>query len=126
MAIADRLLISQCGNAAPGKRRLCLLKTVCCFAALTKEPVFGPRGGTEACRNSNELSLNSNAWSLLYRSFHQSVADAFLLGHVLAHELGHVLQGVARHSEEGVLKERWSAAEIQVMPTRQLRFTPHA
>jgi len=49
----------------------------------------------------------------------------FLLGHVVAHELGHVLQGLSRHSETGVLKERWSEAEIQNMPNRRLSFTPY-
>lgn len=31
----------------------------------------------------------------------------FLLGHVLAHEIGHILQGVERHSSAGVMKEKW-------------------
>src|SRR5262249_867355 len=35
---------------------------------------------------------------------HSPTAPAFLLGHVLAHELGHALQGVQRHSATGVLK----------------------
>src|SRR5438874_12967268 len=49
----------------------------------------------------------------------------FLVGEVLAHELGHVLQGVARHSETSVLKERWSEPEIRDMPWRLLHFTPY-
>ena len=48
---------------------------------------------------------------------------AFLLGHVLAHEFGHVLQGVKRHSAAGVLKEQWSVTEIRRMPVERLRFT---
>jgi hypothetical protein len=47
----------------------------------------------------------------------------FLLGHVLAHEIGHVLQGVARHSETGVMKDLWSEDEITDMPKHRLRFT---
>ena len=39
----------------------------------------------------------------------------FLLGHVLAHEIGHVLQGVARHSATGVMKGRWSLHETSHM-----------
>ena len=31
-----------------------------------------------------------------------------LLGHVPAHEIGHGLEGIARHSEEGLMKARWS------------------
>jgi hypothetical protein len=48
---------------------------------------------------------------------------AFLLGHVLTHEMGHVLQRVARHSETGMLKESWSALEIEKMPDNRLHFT---
>ena len=47
----------------------------------------------------------------------------FLLGHVLAHEMGHVLQGIARHSETGVMKDHWSEEEIENMPFRRLYFT---
>jgi hypothetical protein len=46
-----------------------------------------------------------------------------LLGHVLAHEICHVLQGVARHSLEGIMKGHWSLQETMDMPFRRLRFT---
>ena len=48
----------------------------------------------------------------------------YLLGHVLAHEIAHVLQGMEHHSESGVLKARWSQEEILSMPARPLHFTP--
>jgi hypothetical protein len=51
------------------------------------------------------------------------VQAAFLMGHVLAHEIGHVLQGFVRHSEMGVMKDRWSEKEIMHMPANRLRFT---
>ena len=51
--------------------------------------------------------------------------SAFLMGHVLAHELGHVLQGITRHSDAGVLKQQWSPGEIQDMPREILRFTSY-
>ena len=52
-------------------------------------------------------------------------ASAFLLGHILAHEIGHVLQGIRRHSDGGVLKEHWSVADIRRMQVEPLRFTDH-
>jgi hypothetical protein len=55
----------------------------------------------------------------------QPFTTSFLLGNVLAHEIGHVLQGIARHSETGVLKPRWSVTEIEEMPFRRLHFTPY-
>jgi hypothetical protein len=38
--------------------------------------------------------------------------EASLLGHVLAHEIGHVLEGVARHSETGVMKPGFTAYDL--------------
>jgi hypothetical protein len=55
---------------------------------------------------------------------HSPTKAAYLLGHVLAHEIGHVLQGIARHSGTGVLKESWSLTEIDSMAHELLRFTP--
>lgn len=50
----------------------------------------------------------------------------YLLGHVMAHEIGHVLQGIARHSESGVMKAAWSLHETSHMSgTERLRFTPY-
>ena len=46
-----------------------------------------------------------------------------LFGHVLAHEIGHVLQGVTHHAETGILKEHWSREEIRGMSWRRLQFT---
>lgn len=46
-----------------------------------------------------------------------------LLAHVLVHEITHVIQGVARHSEEGVMKAAWSAADFQEMLWKPLPFT---
>lgn len=51
------------------------------------------------------------------------VASAFLLGHVLAHEMAHVLQRINRHSDTGVLKAHWSEMEIRSMQLEHLRFT---
>jgi len=46
-----------------------------------------------------------------------------LLGHVLAHEIGHILQGTDRHSETGLMKARWDSREIMAMDWKPLSFT---
>jgi hypothetical protein len=51
-------------------------------------------------------------------------SSGFLLGHVLAHEMGHVLQEIARHAEAGVMKARWSTGEIREMPRNPLQILP--
>jgi hypothetical protein len=47
-----------------------------------------------------------------------------LLGHVLAHEIAHVLQRINRHSESGILRAHWSEIEYQQMRYRGLEFEP--
>jgi hypothetical protein len=43
--------------------------------------------------------------------------------YVLAHELAHAMQGVARHSESGIMKAQWSRDDYQEMVFHKLRFS---
>jgi len=45
-----------------------------------------------------------------------------LLGHVLAHEIAHVLEGMARHSESGVMKAHWGRKDLRALLWHPLRF----
>jgi hypothetical protein len=47
-----------------------------------------------------------------------------VLGHVMTHEITHLLQGVSRHSETGVMKARWGAQDFVLMERHPLRFAP--
>uniref|UniRef100_Q01P43 Uncharacterized protein n=1 Tax=Solibacter usitatus (strain Ellin6076) TaxID=234267 RepID=Q01P43_SOLUE len=51
-------------------------------------------------------------------------ALGILLGHVLAHEITHVLEGVPRHSERGVMKARWEHSDLQYLVNHPLHFDP--
>jgi hypothetical protein len=46
-----------------------------------------------------------------------------LLAHVMVHEITHMLQGVCRHSESGVMMARWGTNELNKMAFQPLRFT---
>jgi len=46
-----------------------------------------------------------------------------LLGHVIAHEVAHILQGLIRHSESGIMKAQWTGADYQQMTWKPLQFT---
>jgi hypothetical protein len=46
-----------------------------------------------------------------------------ILGHVIAHELVHLLQGIARHRHRGLMKARWSEDDFQRMGVQPLEFT---
>lgn len=47
-----------------------------------------------------------------------------LLGHVLAHEIVHILQGVNVHSASGIMKPRWNKRDFDAMRRAPLSFTP--
>jgi hypothetical protein len=46
-----------------------------------------------------------------------------VLGYVLAHEITHVLQGIPRHSDIGVMRARWTENDFRQMGIGTLRFT---
>ena len=45
-----------------------------------------------------------------------------LLAHVLVHEITHILQGVNRHSDNGVMKARWESSDLSAMDSKSLGF----
>lgn len=47
---------------------------------------------------------------------------AMILGHIFAHEIVHVLEGEARHSETGLMKASWSHADLWTMTRDHLRL----
>jgi hypothetical protein len=47
-----------------------------------------------------------------------------LLAYVLAHEITHILQGVARHSDTGIMKARWNDVDLEEIRRGELAFAP--
>jgi hypothetical protein len=47
-----------------------------------------------------------------------------LLAHVLVHEVSHILQGVNRHSEVGLMKPAWNESDYVQMSWKPLPFAP--
>jgi hypothetical protein len=47
-----------------------------------------------------------------------------LLAHVLAHEIGHILEGTDAHAETGVMKARWANIDFDQMGQKPLQFAP--
>jgi hypothetical protein len=47
-----------------------------------------------------------------------------VLGHILAHEIGHVLENVARHSDTGLMQANWTRDDISMMIWAGLPFAP--
>ena len=61
-------------------------------------------------------------WDRVLRKVPSSVAP-ILLAHVLVHEIAHILQGVNRHSETGVMKAAWNPDDYFQMRKKPLEFT---
>jgi len=57
----------------------------------------------------------------LVRATH--ISASALLGHAIAHELGHLLEGSNSHAPEGVMAARWDAAQITRASRGALGFT---
>jgi hypothetical protein len=49
---------------------------------------------------------------------------ASVIGHVMVHEITHILQGLSRHSETGIMKAQWSHVDHVKMRSTPLEFTP--
>jgi hypothetical protein len=47
-----------------------------------------------------------------------------VLAHVMVHEIAHMLEGVARHSAEGVMKGAWNDEDFGDMGPKPLPFAP--
>ncbi|MDQ1469123.1 MAG: hypothetical protein QOJ99_603 [Bryobacterales bacterium] len=50
-------------------------------------------------------------------------STAILLGHVMAHELGHLLEGFSHHAEPGLMKAHWDEGESLRMRSQPLSFS---
>ncbi|MEO8127566.1 MAG: hypothetical protein ABJF23_06580 [Bryobacteraceae bacterium] len=99
-----------------------------------RQIVFDLKFGIAKGRNPDALAFaqpylhEGSCVTLLMDRLHEEAArnpdtTGILLGNVLAHEIGHVLQGIERHSETGLMKARWSARDIREMWRTPLRFS---
>jgi hypothetical protein len=52
---------------------------------------------------------------------HRAIA-ADVMGYVIAHEIGHILEGIARHSQDGLMKARWDLKDYWRMKKLRLTF----
>jgi hypothetical protein len=61
----------------------------------------------------NRVAGSEDTFAHLSAGTHVSMPE--FLGNVLAHELTHALEGVKRHSREGLMKAEWNAGDIAGM-----------
>jgi hypothetical protein len=47
----------------------------------------------------------------------------YLLGHVMAHEITHMVQGTDYHAQQGLMKGRWNGSDFPEMTRKPLPFS---
>jgi hypothetical protein len=141
--------VTVCFGGANELEEIRILETQ---AKSVADGVFGRIGvrvrwrATESCpEKAIHIALSTNtpvnqhagafAYALPYQGtsvvvFADRVANAVdirtapcLLGYVVVHEMVHIIQGVVRHSDRGVMKARWTTDDYRQMEWRQLGFT---
>ena len=74
----------------------------------------------------SEEGLPTHAWLFYNRILNQHRAlrldAALLLGHVMAHEMGHLLLPYGAHTAAGLMKGGWDTAQARLATTGGLRF----
>jgi hypothetical protein len=92
--------------------------------------VFDAKAGAGFAAQAMAYTTLNAGWSTEIHIFYDRVSAfpdrtrmAEFLGHVLAHEIAHVLQGSVRHSNEGVMKARWSDRDCAELVRKPLPFT---
>ena len=101
-------------------------------AGSSSEPVIV----MELVANAPEESSKPNvlAHSLVFEGVHTTLfydrieaehqpGAVEVLAHVMVHEITHLLQGIDRHSDHGVMKALWTTGDFSEMAHRPLAFT---
>jgi hypothetical protein len=82
---------------------------------------------------SERFMPESLAYALPYEGVHIRIfwdrirkfpAPRELLAHVIVHEVTHILEGTACHSEAGIMKAHWTTGDVFAMESAPLKFTP--
>ena len=85
--------------------------------------------GTPANRKPGELAHTSPKEGTHIVIFYDCVRKirpnkfSIVLAHVMVHEVTHILQGIPRHSESGVMKAQWDDYDFLQMAWKPLHFT---
>ena len=61
--------------------------------------------------------------AILHSAYGQDIGS--ILGHVMAHEIAHLLLGINSHSQFGIMRARWQREELLRASKGELFFTEH-
>jgi hypothetical protein len=84
-------------------------------------PRFGPETLAYALPYAGSGTTIHVFYARIMENHREFGAD--ILGHVIAHEIGHVLEGIVRHSPEGLMKAHWGLSDYMRMKKQRLFFS---
>lgn len=97
-------------------------------ATLRERPIVIDLGNASRKEDRNPIAYALPYEGVHIRVFYDRIEReqnrAAILAHVFAHEITHILQGVVRHSDTGIMKARWTLSDMDQMHYRDLSFTP--
>ena len=138
----DSLLIAEMGRAEGTATRIFAGIGVRVVFRAGAEPKFTEEGTVTIemqldAKAPAQIHAGAMAYALLFgvsgtriHVFCDRVRNAWpdgggaVLGYVMAHEIGHVLEGVSRHSLEGVMKPSWETTDFRQMISGTIPFDP--
>lgn len=83
-----------------------------------------PRIASILFGNVERLAWSRDTKSVIHRSIPHERYVGILLGHVFAHEIGHLLLASNQHSRRGLMQTYWNARVTEKAITHQLHFQP--
>ena len=92
---------------------------------LEMDAVVPARFGPETLAYALPYAASGTTIHVFYHRIMEGHRDlgAEVLGHVIAHEIGHVVEGIARHSPEGLMKAHWGLPDYVRMRNQRLSFS---
>ena len=113
---------TACGQpASPTRLTLRLLSNV----MAERLPLGGDIFGLALLPVDGGLGMTANVCAGRAREMAEArhVPEGLLLGHLMAHEVGHLLLGSSRHSVKGLMHIPWQGKELQMMSQGAMLFT---
>lgn len=127
---AVREMFAPAGIKVDWRRQALQLSTKDCGPRLVIRMITGvnlthnPRALAYAEPFSDRATCITVFWDQVRKaSYNDSQIRQSLLAHVLTHEITHVLQGVAVHSETGIMQASWMPSDYRRMRYQRFSFT---
>lgn len=108
---------AECQNPA-GPSHLAL--RIVPWSSESGDAIFGV-AFTSAADDGTYADVFYNSAEKLHRECHAAVPK--VLGHVMAHEIGHLLLGMNAHSRMGIMRRDWYGPELQSIGMGRLLFS---